>query len=63
MTTLIVVVLGGLGSFPGAIIGGLLIGLVESFGYTFLGGMSTIISFAVVIAVLIIRPQGFMGRV
>ncbi len=62
MTTLIVVVLGGLGSFPGAIYGGLFIGLMESFGYTFLGGMTTIVSFLVVIVVLIVKPGGLLGR-
>jgi branched-chain amino acid transport system permease protein len=61
MTTLIVVVLGGLGSFPGAIYGGLLIGLLESFGYTFIGGITTIILFCVVIGLLIFRPQGLLG--
>lgn len=62
MTTLIVVVLGGLGSYPGAIIGGVLIGLIESFGYTFLGGVTTVLMFLVVIGVLILRPQGLLGR-
>lgn len=62
MTTLIVVVLGGLGSYPGAILGGLLIGLIESFGYTFLGGVTTILMFLVVIGLLILRPQGLLGR-
>ena len=62
MTTLIVVILGGLGSFSGAIYGGLFIGLMESFGYTFFGGITTIISFMVVIFVLIIKPEGLFGR-
>jgi branched-chain amino acid transport system permease protein len=62
MVTLIVVVLGGLGSFPGAIMGGVFIGLLESFGYTFLGGVTTLISFLAVIALLIFRPQGLLGR-
>lgn len=62
MTTLIVVVLGGLGSFPGAIVGGLIIGLIESFGYTFLGGVTTVLMFLVVIGLLILRPQGLLGR-
>ena len=62
MTTLIVVVLGGLGSFPGAIFGGLFMGLIESFGYTFLGSITTIVSFVVVIVVLIIKPAGLFGR-
>jgi len=60
-TTLIVVVIGGLGSFPGAIYGGLLIGLLESFGYTFVGGVTIIILFCVVIGLLIFRPQGLLG--
>ena len=63
MRTLMVVVLGGLGSFPGAIVGGLFIGLLESFGYTFLGGITTIFSFAFVIALLAFRPQGLFGHV
>jgi len=61
-TTLIVVVLGGLGSFPGAIAGGLFIGLFESFGYTFLGGITTLVSFVVVIVILIFRPMGLFGH-
>ena len=62
MTTLIVVVLGGLGSFPGAIIGGILIGLIESFGYTFIGGVTTVVMFLAVIILLIFKPQGLLGR-
>jgi len=62
MTTLIVVVLGGLGSYPGAVIGGLLIGLIESFGYTFIGGVTTVLMFLAVIALLIFKPQGLLGR-
>jgi branched-chain amino acid transport system permease protein len=62
MTTLIVVVLGGLGSFPGAIIGGIFIGLLESFGYTFIGGVTTIILFLAVIVLLIFRPYGLLGH-
>jgi branched-chain amino acid transport system permease protein len=62
MTTLIVVVLGGLGSFPGAILGGLFIGLLESFGYTFVGGITTLILFLAVIGFLIFKPQGLLGH-
>jgi branched-chain amino acid transport system permease protein len=62
MMTLIVVVLGGLGSFPGAIVGGLFMGFVQSFGYTFLGGVTTILGFAAVIVVLVFRPQGILGH-
>jgi len=62
MTTLIVVVLGGLGSFSGAIVGGIFIGLLESFGYTFLGGITTVILFLAVIGLLIFRPHGLLGH-
>ena len=61
MVTLIVVVLGGLGSFPGAIAGGLFLGLVQSFGYTFIGGLTTIFMFIVVMLVILFRPQGLFG--
>jgi branched-chain amino acid transport system permease protein len=62
MTTLIVVVFGGLGSFSGAIAGGLAFGMIESFGQTYIGGVSTIISFGILILLLIFRPQGLLGR-
>lgn len=62
MRTIIVVIIGGLGSFPGAIFGGLFLGIIESFGFAFVGGLSHLISFAVVIVLLIIRPQGLLGR-
>jgi branched-chain amino acid transport system permease protein len=62
MRTFIVVILGGLGSFPGAIAGGLFLGFIENFGYDLLGGLTHLISFVAVIVLLIVRPQGFLGR-
>lgn len=62
LKTFVVVVLGGLGSLPGAIVGGLFLGLVESFGSIFIGGPSVLITFGIVILVLIVRPRGFLGR-
>jgi branched-chain amino acid transport system permease protein len=59
---LVVVVIGGLGSIPGAILGGLLLGFVESIGYTFLGGITEILGFAIVMLVLLFRPQGLLGH-
>ncbi len=57
-----VVVLGGMGSFPGALLGGLLIGLCESFGGLFLGeSFGQIGIFLVFIAVLLFRPNGLLG--
>jgi branched-chain amino acid transport system permease protein len=59
---LVVVVIGGLGSIPGAILGGLLLGFVESIGHTFLGGITEILGFAIVMLVLLFRPQGLLGH-
>jgi branched-chain amino acid transport system permease protein len=57
-----VVVLGGMGSFAGALLGGLLIGVVESFGGLVLGeSLGQVGIFVIFIAVLLLRPQGFFG--
>jgi branched-chain amino acid transport system permease protein len=57
-----IVVLGGMGSFAGALLGGLLIGVVESLGGLMLGeSLGQIGIFAVFIAVLLFRPQGLFG--
>jgi len=58
----IIVILGGLGSLSGAVLAGIIIGFVESFGLTFLGYSANIISFAIIITFLIFRPQGLLGR-
>ncbi|CAM3763396.1 branched-chain amino acid ABC transporter permease [Castellaniella denitrificans] len=57
-----IVVLGGMGSFVGALIGGLLIGVVESIGGLFWGdSLGQMGIFAIFIAVLLFRPQGLFG--
>jgi branched-chain amino acid transport system permease protein len=57
-----VVVLGGMGSFAGALLGGLLIGVVESLGGLWLGeSLGQIAIFLIFIAVLLFRPQGLFG--
>jgi branched-chain amino acid transport system permease protein len=57
-----IVVLGGMGSFVGALIGGLLIGVVESVGGLYLGeSLGQVGIFAIFIAVLLLRPQGLFG--
>jgi branched-chain amino acid transport system permease protein len=59
----VVVVLGGLGSLPGVVLGGLLIGLVEVFsGYFIAPSMTQIVYFAVFILMLILRPAGLLGQ-
>ena len=55
-------VLGGFGSIPGALVGGLAIGLVELFAGVYLEqGFKDIAPFAVLLAVLVFRPQGLFG--
>ena len=59
----IVVVLGGLGSMPGCLVGGLMLGFIETFSLTYLPShQSYLIIFGLVLVVLLIRPQGIMGR-
>lgn len=57
-----IVVLGGMGSFPGALVGGFLIGVVESLGGLWFGeSLGQIGIFLIFIAVLLLRPQGLFG--
>lgn len=59
-----VVILGGLGSVPGAYIGGFVIGLVEAFaGFYIDPALKHAAWFLVFVAVLVVRPQGLMGQV
>ena len=58
----VIVVLGGLGSVTGAVVGGLVIGLVQTVGALYLPGTgSLILVFAVFVLVLFFRPQGMFG--
>ena len=58
-----IVVLGGLGSIPGALVGGVLLGLVESLGAAFISSpYQNAYGFLIVILVLIIRPNGLFGE-
>ena len=62
ITAFVVVVLGGLGSFPGALLGGLAVGVVESLGGLFLhGSLAQIGIFLLFILVLLARPTGLLG--
>ena len=58
-----ILVLGGMGSLPGAIIGGLILGLVDGLvPIVFGAAWASILPLLLVIAVLLLRPQGIMGR-
>ncbi len=62
LTVLVVVVLGGMGNFLGALAGGLVIGVAENLGAIFMpGSMGPVVSFAVLILVLLLKPEGLIG--
>ncbi len=59
----IIVIVGGLGSMAGALVGGILIGVSEALaGFIIEPSMKSMFSFALLIAVLVLRPRGLMGR-
>lgn len=56
-------ILGGIGSIPGAVIGGFLIGVVEILGSAYISsGYRDAFAFAVMIIILVVRPSGLMGK-
>ena len=58
-----IIVLGGMGSVPGAIVGALLLALAETFGGVFVGAnFADVVGFAVLVMVLAMRPQGLFRR-
>lgn len=58
-----VVILGGLGNFMGAAIGGLVVGSVESLAATYISaGYKDAIAFLLLLVILVVRPQGILGR-
>lgn len=58
----IVVVIGGLGSFPGAFLGALILGLIHGFGSRFLPDLNLVLPFIGMALVLLVKPQGLMRR-
>jgi branched-subunit amino acid ABC-type transport system permease component len=62
LKAIIVVTVGGMGSITGSVIAGLALGFIEGFGYAYLGTWTTVIVFALLVIVLLIRPQGLLGR-
>jgi branched-subunit amino acid ABC-type transport system permease component len=57
----IIVIIGGLGSFKGAIIGGIIIGLLHSLGAIVLGPDVLLVTFVILIVILLFKPQGLFG--
>lgn len=60
--SLSIIVLGGVGSIPGAALGGLIIGVVESYGQRFVGYPAAIFPFLIMILILLFKRTGLMGR-
>lgn len=61
LASLVVVIVGGMGSIPGAALGALLIGLAEQFGSVYFPTYAVVLTFLIMVVVLAFRPQGLMG--
>jgi branched-chain amino acid transport system permease protein len=62
LASLVVVIVGGIGSVGGAALGALLIGLAEQFGMAYSPTYGVVYTFIIMVATLAFRPQGFFGR-
>ncbi|MEM8838960.1 MAG: branched-chain amino acid ABC transporter permease [Pseudomonadota bacterium] len=62
LASLVVVIVGGMGSIPGAALGALLIGLAEQFGSVYFPTYAVVLTFLIMVLVLAFRPQGLLGR-
>ena len=61
LASLVVVIVGGMGSIPGAALGALLIGLAEQFGSVYFPTYSVVLTFLIMVIVLAFRPQGLIS--
>jgi Branched-chain amino acid ABC-type transport system, permease components len=62
LSSLVVVIVGGMGSLSGAAIGAVIVGMAEQFGLFYWPYYATLVTFAIMAGVLAIRPQGLRGR-
>ncbi|NLD67774.1 MAG: branched-chain amino acid ABC transporter permease [Limnobacter sp.] len=63
MKAFVIIILGGMGSIPGAIVGGMIIGFAESFGAYYVStDYKDIIAFVLLVAILSLRPQGLFTK-
>lgn len=62
LASLIVVIVGGMGSIPGAAVGACLIGLAEQFGLAYAPTYGVVFTFVIMVVTLAFRPQGLMGK-
>jgi branched-chain amino acid transport system permease protein len=62
LASLVVVIVGGMGSIPGAALGALIIGVAEQFGSVYFPTYAVVLTFLIMVVVLAFRPQGLMGE-
>jgi len=62
LLTLAVIIVGGIGSIQGALVGGLLIGLIDNFGKALFPQYAMFTIYFAMIIVLLIKPSGLLGR-
>jgi branched-chain amino acid transport system permease protein len=62
LASLVVVIVGGMGSIAGAVIGSLLIGLSEQIGLVYFPTYSVVLTFLIMVVTLAVRPRGIMGK-
>jgi branched-chain amino acid transport system permease protein len=63
MQAFVIIILGGLGSIPGALVGALVIGVVQSLAYAYVSsGAADAISFGILFCIILVRPTGLFGQ-
>lgn len=63
MRAFVIIILGGLGSIPGALIGGVIIGVIQTFAYAYVSSAAAdAIAFAILFIIILIRPTGLFGK-
>ena len=62
LASLVVVIVGGMGSIPGAALGALIIGLAEQLGSVYIPTYAIVVTFLIMVLVLALRPQGLLAR-
>jgi branched-chain amino acid transport system permease protein len=62
LASMVVVIVGGMGSIPGAALGALIIGLAEQLGSVYIPTYAIVVTFLIMVLVLAVRPQGLLAR-
>jgi len=62
LSSLVVVIVGGMGSIGGAALGAVLVGLTEQYGLAYAPNYGVVFTFAIMVLVLAVRPQGLLGK-